>query len=439
MKCIGLWVPLEVNRIADHNINYYSRKRERKMQTIKSNNVDIKMWTDGVPVESGAIDQLRNVANMPFIYKHVAVMPDVHIGIGATVGSVIATKGAVIPAAVGVDIGCGMVAVKTSLTAKDLPDNLSLIRSEIEKLVPVGMDEHSSSRLLQHGNRAAITKLIDFHMNKLSHGLKNVCDASPAVEKMTKNIWEKSYNQIGTLGSGNHFIELCLDDDNSVWIMLHSGSRGVGNCIGRYFIELAKKDMENVIGKLPSADLAYLSEGTKHYVEYLNAVEWAQTYAKHNRLAMMDLVIMALKKFLPDFSLTEKAISCHHNYISHEMHYGEMVHVTRKGAVSAQSGEYGIIPGSMGAKSYIVRGKGNEESFCSCSHGAGRRMSRGMANKSITVEDHIAATQGVECRKDSGVLDESPKAYKNIESVMEAQRDLVDIVYTLKQVICVKG
>lgn len=406
--------------------------------TIKGNLVDVKMWTRFVPVESGAIDQLRSITSLPFVFKHVAAMPDVHIGIGSTVGTVMATKNAVIPAAVGVDIGCGMIACRISLTASDLPDNLHRLRTEIETMVPVGFDDHTSQRLAGKGHQAT-TKLLNNQFNQLKPGLDTIIMRHPAIGKMVHSANEKAFKQLGSLGGGNHFIELCLDENNDVWIMLHSGSRGIGNAIGRYFIELAQKDMAANNVHLPNKDLAYLEEGSLYYQDYVDAVSWAQDYAKRNRDSMLELVITAMTRFLPAFKVTKEAINCHHNYVSQEKHFGEDVIITRKGAVSAQHGEYGIIPGSMGAKSFIVRGLGNAESFCSCSHGAGRVMSRSAAKKKITIEDHVKATEGVECRKDEGMIDESPAAYKDIDNVMQSQTDLVEIVHTLKQVLCVKG
>lgn len=405
---------------------------------IKGNLVDVKMWTKFVPVESGAIDQLRSITSLPFVFKHVAAMPDVHIGIGSTVGTVMATKSAVIPAAVGVDIGCGMIACKTSLVAEDLPDNLHRLRSEIENMVPVGFDEHAITRLNGKGHQDTRT-VLNNHWRQLKKKLDEITTKHIAIERMVKNSEEKAYRQLGSLGGGNHFVELCLDENNNVWIMLHSGSRGIGNAIGKYFIELAQKDMMANNVKLPHKDLAYLEEGSQHYADYIEAVEWAQEYAKRNRDAMLELVITAMTRFLPVFKITETAVNCHHNYVSQETHFGENVIITRKGAVSAQYGELGIIPGSMGAKSFIVRGLGNAESFCSCSHGSGRVMSRSAAKRQITVEEHVKATEGVECRKDEGMIDESPSAYKNIDMVMQSQTDLVEIVHTLKQVLCVKG
>ena len=395
------------------------------MLVTKGQNALIKSWTEGVAFEDQAFAQVLNVTSLPFIHKHVAVMPDVHWGIGATVGSVIPTKGAIIPAAVGVDIGCGMVAARTTLTANDLPESLSGIRAEIEDAVPVGQGEHKVSPYKDTYRKSGLAGLLDKH---------------PKLATMTRgNIWDKAVRQTGSLGGGNHFIEVCLDTEDRVWVMLHSGSRGVGNLIGRYFIEIAKEDMRTHHINLRDVNLAYVSEGTQHFDDYVEAVAWAQDYAANNRDVMMKLVIEALRKHLPDFKIEDAAINCHHNYVQQENHFGANVWVTRKGAVSAREGQLGIIPGSMGERSFIVRGKGNAESFCSCSHGAGRVMSRGKAKEAISLDDHAEATRGVECRKDVGVLDESPAAYKDIDAVMAAQDDLVEIVHTLKQVLCIKG
>lgn len=394
---------------------------------IKSSNKPIKAWIEHVNIESQAIDQLRNVASLPFIYKHVAAMPDVHWGMGATVGSVIATQGAVIPAAVGVDIGCGMNAVRLSLKATDLPDSLHDLRLAIEAAIPVGFDEHQ------------YCKVSNSNQYKIGQELDTLAKRHPNILKMAKNLQLKALAQAGTLGGGNHFIELCLDENDNVWVMLHSGSRGIGNIIGRYFIQLAKKDMEQHFINLPDKDLSYFIEGTSSYDDYCEWVEWAQRYALMNREIMMKLVLSVLASALPSFVITQEAINCHHNYISHENHFGNNVIVTRKGAVRAREDDLGIIPGSMGAKSYIVRGKGNCDSFHSCSHGAGRVLSRSAAKKLYSTKDQEAATVGVECRKDSGVLDEIPYAYKDIDAVMKSQEDLVSIVHTLKQVLCVKG
>jgi tRNA-splicing ligase RtcB (3'-phosphate/5'-hydroxy nucleic acid ligase) len=394
----------------------------------------IKAWVKGVPFDPGAEEQLRKAARLPFIHRWIAAMPDVHQGIGATVGSVIPTKGAIIPAAVGVDIGCGMAAVRTSLTASDLPDDLKPLRTAIERAVPHGRSDHGG-----RNDRGAWGKAPEANRRRwpvLGKGYQRIVDGHPKLETKTHPI-----AQLGTLGSGNHFIEICLDEQDRVWVMLHSGSRGVGNRIGSYFIELAKKDMANVLGNLPDRDLAYLEDGAEHFDDYVEAVGWAQRYARTNRELMMASVLDALRgtKGIPPFSTTDEAVNCHHNYVARETHFGEDVFVTRKGAVRAGPGELGIIPGSMGARSFIVRGRGNPESFMSCSHGAGRSLSRTEAKRRFTVADHEQATAGIECRKDAGVIDETPAAYKPIEAVMAAQSDLVDVAHTLRQVVCVKG
>jgi len=401
-----------------------------------SQRAPIKMWTNGVPVEDQAAAQLRNVASLPFIHKHVAVMPDVHWGMGATVGSVIPTKGAIVPAAVGVDIGCGMIAQRTSLTASDLPDSLAATRSAIEAAVPHGRtDNGGANDRGSWGNLpddVAETLLASGLMDRFNSLLKDQ-------PKLARWNLERISRHVGTLGSGNHFVEVCLDEESRVWVMLHSGSRGIGNAIGTRFIELAKKDMERWFINVPDKDLAYIPQGSEHFGAYWDALKLAQSYAALNRRVMMRNTMRALAGHVPAFTCDLEAINCHHNYVSREHHFGENVFVTRKGAVSAKAGELGIIPGSMGARSFIVRGKGNPESFCSCSHGAGRAMSRGAAKKRFTLADHVAATAGVECRKDTDVIDETPGAYKDIDAVMAAQADLVDVVHTLKQVLCVKG
>lgn len=390
----------------------------------------VKSWTRGVPFEMEAKQQLKNIASLPFIHRWIAVMPDVHVGKGATVGSVIPTVGAVIPAAVGVDIGCGMMAVKTSLRADQLPDNLAGLRAAIEASVPHG-------KTLGKRDKGAWNDIpvdVAAMWQGLAARFSSLCEKHSVLTK-TNNI-----HHLGTLGTGNHFIEVCLDERDAVWIMLHSGSRGVGNRIGTYFIDLAQRDMARWFIQLPDKNLAYFPEGTDHFAAYLEAVEWAQEFAMANRQVMMQRVIDAVRLTLGvAFEASLEAVNCHHNYVSREHHYGKDILVTRKGAVRARLGEMGIIPGSMGAKSYIVRGLGNDESFHSCSHGAGRVMSRTEARRRLSLDDHVAATAGVECRKDEDVIDESPAAYKPIEAVMEAQRDLVEVMYTLKQVVCVKG
>lgn len=406
-------------------------ENERAYNIIQdSKGVPIKMWTKGVAVDENSQKQLLQTAQMPFIYKWMAVMPDVHFGLGATIGSVIPTKGAIIPAAVGVDIGCGMMATRTSLTASDLPDNLHALRTELERLIPHGMTKRGRDK----GSWENPSERVDAVWAELVADFDYICAKHPRL-KNTNN-----RKHLGTLGTGNHFVEVCLDEYQQVWIMLHSGSRGVGNAIGNHFIELARKDMQKHFINLPNKDLAYLVEGTEYFDDYWFAVGWAQRFAMKNRELMMEAAIQALATIVKKpFNAKLEAVNCHHNYVDKEEHFGQEVMVTRKGAVRARLGEYGIIPGSMGAKSFIVKGKGNQESFCSCSHGAGRVHSRTAAKKLFTVEDQIAQTQGVECRKDEAVIDEIPSAYKPIEDVMKAQSDLVEVVYTLNQVVCVKG
>ena len=385
----------------------------------------VKMWTHGVPVEEAAKKQLRNTATLPFIYKHIAVMPDVHLGKGSTIGSVIPTLGAVIPAAVGVDIGCGMMAAKTTLSANDLPDNLGPLRSAIERAIPHGMSPKTRGhRGRDEGSWHTPPSAVDAAWLQLKDEFDAICLKTPKL-KNTNN-----YRHLGTLGSGNHFIEICLDEQGAVWFMLHSGSRGVGNAIGSHFIELAKQDMRTHFINLPDQDLAYLAEGTQHYNDYVEAVGWAQRFARNNREVMMQNLIAAVRTVIhKPFQTHVEAVNCHHNYVQKEHHFGKDVLVTRKGAVSAREGELGIIPGSMGAKSFIVRGKGNPDSFHSCSHGAGRTMSRTEAKRRFNLEDQVRATEGVECRKDANVIDEIPMAYKDIDAVMLAQRELVDVVH----------
>jgi tRNA-splicing ligase RtcB len=394
--------------------------------------VPIKMWTRGVPVDDKARAQLARAAQMPFVFRHVAAMPDVHVGIGATVGSVIPTKGAVIPAAVGVDIGCGMMAARTSLVASDLPDGLERIRAAIERAVPHGREVGRGKR--DTGAWGDPPPAIVEAWSILAERFARITAKYPKLEKANSLI------HLGTLGTGNHFIELCLDEEANVWVMLHSGSRGIGNAIGSFFIELAKQDMRRWFINLPDEDLAYFPEGTEHFADYVEAVGWAQDFAALNRRMMMTNIIRALRaEIAKPFDAALEAVNCHHNYVSRENHFGENVLVTRKGAVRAAKGVMGIIPGSMGAKSFIVRGLGHAESFESCSHGAGRVMSRNEAKRQVSLAEHVADTAGIECRKDAAVIDETPRAYKPIEAVMAAQADLVEIVHTLKQVVCVKG
>lgn len=423
----------------------------------------IKAWVKGVEIEREAIQQLSNVANLPFIYKHVAVMPDVHAGKGSTVGAVIPTRGAVIPAAVGVDIGCGMIAVRTSLTAEDLPEGMAELRASIEHAVPFGGPGTTGTWAEQGRHGPPNSVMASMQQTGLQDSYKLLLAKHPKFERKAGNT---NLNQLGTLGGGNHFIEVCLDEGSQpdpscahcagngydadsgrvcqctlsrVWVMLHSGSRGVGNRIGEYFIDIAREDMRKHFINLPDKDLAYLVEGTEHFDEYWKALTWAQLYAKENRAVMLKAVLRALADHTKPFSTERDAVNCHHNYATREHHFGENVVITRKGAISAREGQLGIIPGNMGARSFIVRGKGSTESFMSASHGAGRRMSRTEAKRTFTLEDHIKATEGVECRKDSGVLDETPGAYKDVDQVIAAQSDLIEVVHTLKQVLCVKG
>lgn len=394
----------------------------------------LKLWDSSGPFEDSAMEQLRNVAKLPFVHKHIAGMPDVHWGMGATVGSVIATKGAIVPAAVGVDIGCGMMAVKTTLRAEHLPDNLQAVRSAIEKAVPHGRtDNGGKNDRGAWGNRMP---------QSASNRISSLVDRYAAL--VLKHPKARSLNfeyHMGTLGTGNHFIEVCLDENDDVWVMLHSGSRGAGNRIGTYFIERAKLEMERwFIGDyLPDKNLAYLVEHTELFDDYWEAVDWAQEFASENRKEMMHATLNAMREALPGFSITDTAINCHHNYAARENHFGANVIVTRKGAVRAREGDLGIIPGSMGTGSFIVEGMGNKDSFCSCSHGAGRKMSRGQAKKTITLDEHKKAMTGIEARLDADVLDESPAAYKDIGAVMAAQSDLVQIVHRLRQIVNVKG
>lgn len=387
--------------------------------------VPVKIFTNDI--EDDAIRQLRTLSQLPFIHSHIAVMPDVHIGKGATVGSVIPTKDALIPSAVGVDIGCGMNVIRLSIKGSQLPDNLGKIRLSLEQKVPVGFNCHQSISVKMST------------LDPLAIRLKKITDKHKGLTKMLRNFDRTWAKQLGTLGGGNHFIELCVDENDDVWVMLHSGSRGIGACIGEYFITLAKKECETRLGFIPDRELSYFALGSQSFDDYMEAVQWAQDYAFENRREMMRLILNVLKNELPHFVPTKEAINCHHNYVSQETHFDSQVYITRKGAISAYDGELGIIPGSMGAKSYIVKGKGNSESFCSCSHGAGRRLSRGKAIRSFTLDDLKTQTAGIECRKDKGIMDEIPQAYKDIDTVMANQNDLVEIVHTLKQVMCIKG
>jgi tRNA-splicing ligase RtcB len=408
-------------------------------EVIETDGTPIKAWTKGVPVEEAARRQLENVARLPFIHHHIAAMPDVHWGLGATVGAVIACRGAIVPAAVGVDIGCGMMAVRTSLTSQQLPESLAPLRASIERAVPHG---RTGKGRVAHDRGAwrdpppeviHAWKMGEHDGASLEQGLKAIIEKHPKLASGT------ALQHLGTLGTGNHFIELCLDETDRLWAMLHSGSRGIGNRIGTWFIEQAKAEAERRGIPLPDRDLAWLPEGTDLFADYVEAVGWAQAFAHANRELMMARVLDVLRREFIDFTAGEVAVNCHHNYVASEEHFGARVWVTRKGAVHAGRGELGIIPGSMGARSFIVRGRGNSDSFQSCSHGAGRAMSRNEAKRRFTLADHERATAGVECRKDSGVIDETPMAYKDIDAVMAAQADLIEVVHTLKQVLCVKG
>jgi tRNA-splicing ligase RtcB len=387
---------------------------------VHGQNVDIRMWTRPEEVEPIAMQQLRNIAALPWAVKHIAVMPDVHYGKGATVGSVIALRDAVSPAAVGVDIGCGMAAIRTTLTANDLPDTLRGLRSRLESVVPVGFDQHPEP---------AFT---DDDADDWTGFWKRFDDLTPVVRARA----DKALRQMGTLGGGNHFLEVCLDTDQQVWVMLHSGSRGIGNQLAQHHISVARGLTHNA--ELPDADLAVFLAGTPEMAAYRHDLYWAQDYARRNRAVMLRLVCEVLRAEFGHIAFDE-TISCHHNYVAEEKHFGEDVLVTRKGAIRAGRGELGIIPGSMGTCSYIVRGLGNPDSFESASHGAGRRMSRTKARKTFTRQDLADQTKGVECRKDKGVVDEIPGAYKDIDTVIADQSDLVEVVAKLKQVLCVKG
>jgi tRNA-splicing ligase RtcB len=405
---------------------------------IESDGAPIKAWTRGVEIADNALEQLRNTARLPFLHRHLAVMPDVHWGMGATIGSVIATVGAVVPAGVGVDIGCGMCAARTTLRAEDLPDDLRGLRAAIEKAVPHGRTIGRGSRGKKRDEGSWNTppeRVANLWKEHMERRFARLCAREPALEQSNHVV------HLGTLGTGNHFIEVCLDAEERVWFLLHSGSRGVGNRIATIYIERAKQDLERVLGSLPDADLAYLTEGTQHFDDYVEAVEWAQDFARLNRRVMLESVVDAVGRtgLVPRFRADAAVVNCHHNYVARERHFGADCLVTRKGAVRAGAGELGIIPGSMGTKSYVVRGKGNKDSFESCSHGAGRVMSRNEAKRRFTVADHVAATAGVECRKDASVIDETPMAYKDVDAVMRAQEDLVEVVHTLRQVVCVKG
>jgi tRNA-splicing ligase RtcB (3'-phosphate/5'-hydroxy nucleic acid ligase) len=400
------------------------------IDTIKN----LQHWTQGVEVEQPALAQLRNLAALPILAGHVAVMPDVHMGKGATVGSVIPTRAAIVPAAVGVDIGCGMCAVRTSLKATDLPDSLADVRLRIEASVPVGFNSHDAPVRTLHDGLDGVT------LDRKTRDLDARYERLRILAFVGKHDQSKTLKQLGTLGGGNHFVELCLDEEQRVWVMLHSGSRNIGKTIGETAIEMAKEIAVRKERRLADRDLAWLDEGSVEFDAYIEGMHWAQEYAAHNRALMLHAVLKALREaFGREIATAKTAVNCHHNFTRCEVHFGESMWVTRKGAVSAAAGELGIIPGSMGAKSFIVRGLGNAQSYCSCSHGAGRRMSRSEAKRRFSLTDLVEQTAGVECRKDEGVLDEIPAAYKDIDAVMKAQADLVSVEHTLKQIMCVKG
>jgi tRNA-splicing ligase RtcB (3'-phosphate/5'-hydroxy nucleic acid ligase) len=391
----------------------------------------IKEWTAGVEVEASARKQLEDTASLPIVWPHLAVMPDVHWGMGSTVGSVVPTRGAIIPACVGVDLGCGMAAIRTSLDSRALGDNGQAVRDAIEAAVPHGRTDDGGPN--DRGAWRDVPSGVARVWTDLEESFRPLAAKNPKLDTKRQPF------QLGTLGTGNHFIEVSLDEADRVWVMLHSGSRGIGNRIGSTYIAAAKKRCETDGIALPNKDLAWLPEGTSEFDDYVAAVGWAQRYAKENRDAMLSAVAVCLIGLFPNVRFDHDAVSCHHNYVNRERHFGEDLWITRKGAVSARKGELGLIPGAMGRKSFVVRGKGNADSFHTCSHGAGRRMSRGAAKKAITLEQHAEDTAGVFCRKDVDVLDESPRAYKDVDAVMAAQVDLVDVVHTLRAVVCVKG
>lgn len=389
------------------------------LKVLNKGRVPVKIWTEDV--ESSALDQLANIANLPFVFKHVAVMPDVHLGKGATVGSVIATKNAISPAAVGVDLGCGMCAAKIQgVKASDI-DNLDELRHSIERSIPLGPESFQPSGIPKE--------------SKEWDGWANWGGLTEKVKDKRR----KAETQLGTLGGGNHFVEICLDENDEVWVMLHSGSRNIGKSIAEVHIDLAKGLMKKMFIHLPDPDLAYLAMGTPEYKNYLSDLKWAQAYAFKNRQVMMSSVVKDLFHHLKRSIVIETLVNCHHNFVEWENHYGENVLVTRKGAIRARVGDMGIIPGSMGTKSYIVEGLSNPESFNSCSHGAGRRMSRSEAKRRFTMDDLIEQTKGIECRKDSGVIDEIPGAYKDIDTVISNSSDLIKVRAVLHQILCIKG
>ena len=396
--------------------------------------VPVHIYTD--TLDDASRKQLLNVASLPFIFKHVAAMPDVHAGLGSVIGSVIPTEKAVMPAAVGVDIGCGLQVVPLNVSVAAIKERAEALRLAIEKAVPHGRSHQGGPQ--DRGAWHSIPPTIRTYWEQ--QGLQQKL---PEVLKRHPKLLHKRVNtdrHLGTLGTGNHFIEVCLDETEHVWVMLHSGSRGIGNRIGTYFIALARQEMGNRLKQLPDPDLAYFREGSRNFDDYVQCVQWAQNYAKANRCFMMDAVLTAIGTILGQpVNIVGDVIDCHHNTLEQEEHFNRLVWVTRKGAIRAGKGEWGVIPGSMGAKSYIVKGKGNRASFCSSAHGAGRKMSRREACRRFDQNDLIQQTIGVACRKDKNVIDEIPSAYKEIDTVMAQQSDLVEVVHTLKQLVCVKG
>lgn len=405
----------------------------------RSAGVSVKAWNDGVEIEDGAMQQAHNTARLDCVLHHVALMPDAHLGYGATVGSVIPTRiDAIIPSAVGVDIGCGMIAQRTTLRAHQLPDSLRNTRLKLETKIPHGRTSGGRRGRDRGAWGDPPNFVVQAWNSMLKTGFENIVERQPRLAKAN------SVHHLGTMGTGNHFLEVCLDESDRVWLMLHSGSRGIGAAIGKLYIERAKESMGERLGSLPDKDLAYLvddGQGEGAFNEYVAAVDWAQSFARINRELMMNRALETLRRgrLFPPFEVDEKAVNCHHNYVQRETHFGGECWITRKGAIRAGKGELGIIPGSMGARSYIVQGKGESDSFESCSHGAGRRMSRNQARKTVSVESHARALADVECNKGESTLDETPSAYKDIDAVMRAQKDLVEPIHTLRQILCVKG
>jgi tRNA-splicing ligase RtcB len=394
------------------------------LEVISDARIPIKLWIPSADIEIDAIKQLRNAANLPITYRHIAVMPDVHFGRGATVGTVMVTKDAICPAAVGVDIGCGMMAVQTDLDPDKVTAKLDEIVHSIRRSIPVGF----------HENRELTVQVEDWMEKDTSCGMLTTFSRN-------KGLYEKACHQMGSLGGGNHFIEICLDKDRRVWVMLHSGSRHIGLRMATYHTKVAQALMKRYHISLPDPELAYLPQGETEFNDYWAELRWAQEYAMANRAEMMRRVMKDLSYAVHDKKHIERGffVNCHHNYAARENHFGENVIVVRKGAIKAGESDYGIVPGSMGAKSYIVQGLGDPQSFMSCAHGAGRKMSRKRAKSEFTVDDLKVQTEGIVCAKDESVLDEIPAAYKDIDTVMKNQHDLVKPVYVLRQIACIKG